>query len=465
MAILDGLLLDNLLQNIVRSEVYIALRSDFKADANRFGAGTAEDPYDGSLVGGVYKFDKIMSDPTKVGANTTIYLGPGEFPTQGYKSGGGSGWSALSGMRIVGGGWAGVVSGTTKGITVLRLEGHDSSSVAVGMDTASSVLNGFELAYVSINCNLPSLPSSTSNAQGIRVSGSHIRIHHVQVFNFGGYITFGSINCVAASVANPISTVYDTVMADCVFETPSPNSANAVITCVELKAPTGGANYHRACVVRNCFIDGTGGSGIRAISATGGVGTILEENWVSNCATGLHIYSGVVAGLPLTIDLIVRDNEFYQVTTGILLGITDTPGSTPPIGRLVLTSNLIELAPTGSPTAINLSASGSYAAIGQLIIRQNNIRHVDGAAGPSGTYGISLANVSEAIVEQNLISIGTDPANPDTKTAVLRNSTVAKMKTFNNQSTSGTFLGCWNSSISMHDGDLVTDVEAAVMAL
>jgi hypothetical protein len=58
-------------------------------------------------------------------------------------------------------------------------------------------------------------------------------------------------------------------------------------------------------------------------------------------------------------------------------------------------------------------------------------------------------------VEENIISIGLHPDNRDNTTAIKWTSTVLKMKTFNNQSRSGVFLGCWNGTA--HHGDLVTD--------
>lgn len=153
MALLDPFVVaDSVLQTIVRSEVYIALRSDGAA-----GAGTADDPYDGTKVGSTYRFDEVMR--TKVLAGSTVYLGPGVFETEGYKASASQGWAALSGVRICGGGWAGQVSGSTKGVSVLQLKGHVvGENYAVGMDTTTP-LNGFELCYLSIDCNLPNTTS------------------------------------------------------------------------------------------------------------------------------------------------------------------------------------------------------------------------------------------------------------------------------------------------------------------
>ena len=95
-------------------------------------------------------------------------------------------------------------------------------------------------------------------------------------------------------------------------------------------------------------------------------------------------------------------------------------------------------------------------------IRLNQIRHNDGAVGPSGTIGITLNSVADGIVEENLIGIGATPGTPLKTHALIRDSS-ATVKTFNNQSSTGAFIGSWSGS--KHDGDLVTDVEAAVMGL
>jgi hypothetical protein len=309
------------LENIVLSEVYIALRKDFKDDPNRFGAGTAEDPYDGSkTAGGVYKFDTIMS--SKVGPNTTIYLGPGVFETLGSHA-----WSAQSGQRIVGGGWAGAnASGTTTGATVLKLQEHADAEDNYAVSSAS-FLDGFELAYLSIDCNMPNENDKWAGA--IDINGSHIRVHHVRIFNFGcrstADVVFGVVH-----LCRPVSQdCFDCVMSDCVFENPSTYSnSHAFLTCIYMDSLAPGY-YNRACVLRNNYIDctTTGGYGeFRGIWATGGVGIIVELNRIFNVTTGILIAEGDESNLPATKDLILRDNFLYNVTTGISLHVDESRG-------------------------------------------------------------------------------------------------------------------------------------------
>ncbi len=461
MAILEGLLLDNLLENIVRSEVYIALRSDLAASTTRFGVGTSEDPFDGSKSGSIYKFDEILRN---LPPNTTVYLSPGEFPTKGFRDSSSSGWAVKNGLRIIGGGWAGTVSSLTKGATILKLEGHlTGENYVVGMKTSTDTVSGVEIAHLSINCNLPGTYGIAAGA--VKITGSHNRLREVRVTGFGASNSV-SISCVAVSLASPsLDDALDVVAENCVFEEPSPYSTNAIVTCIELTSLVGANFFHRFSVVRGCFIDCqiTGGSALfRGISVNGGVGSIVELNQVGNCDTGIFLFEGAAIDLPLTKDLIIRDNTFYNVNKGLWLNVTTNPATstTYPVRRLIFTGNIVELATSGTPVGVNVTSTASpktNANIEQLIIRQCHFRHVNGATGPSGTVGVKMECTYSAIIEQNLIDIGTNPVAPDVTKGILRSGSVTKIKTFDNHSTSGVFLGCWNGST--HDPDLVTDVE------
>lgn len=67
MSLLDALLLDP-----VRTNIWIAVRTDGRA-----GSGTLNDPYDGSTA---TKFDAVMSSLSQY---TRVHLGPGTFQTTG----------------------------------------------------------------------------------------------------------------------------------------------------------------------------------------------------------------------------------------------------------------------------------------------------------------------------------------------------------------------------------------------
>jgi hypothetical protein len=75
----------------------------------------------------------------------------------------------------------------------------------------------------------------------------------------------------------------------------------------------------------------------------------------------------------------------------------------------------------------------------------------------------SASNIDEAIVEENLINIGIDPSQPNNTLAITRTGEVLHIRTFNNQSTAGVFLGCWNGT--SHDGDPVTDMEDSLLGI
>jgi len=158
-------------------------------------------------------------------------------------------------------------------------------------------------------------------------------------------------------------------------------------------------------------------------------------------------------------DLLVRENHFYNCLEGCVIDLDDADPWT--IGRVLLQENIIEL-PTGgglSPVGIRLDGDGASARLfKQVVIRNNQIRHLDAAAGAAATIGISLDSTEAAIVEENLINIGSTPNTPDISKAIQRTSSVA-IKTFNNQSTNGKFLPSTYGSPMRQDPDMITEAE------
>ena len=159
-----------------------------------------------------------------------------------------------------------------------------------------------------------------------------------------------------------------------------------------------------------------------------------------------------------TMDLIVRDNYFSKVYIGFEFQL-DSDNSLQTVGRLVLQENCIDLDTSGTPVGITLDGeAASPGRFKQVILRKNQIRHKDGAAGPSDTYGIDLDSILAGIVEENLVSIGANPDAPDAAKAIKRSAS-AKIKTFNNQSSSGVFLPSTYGSPTRQDPDLVAEAQ------
>ncbi|HEY0434697.1 MAG TPA: hypothetical protein VGC95_12555 [Chitinophagaceae bacterium] len=124
--------------------------------------------------------DALAAD-TSGTASALIFLGPGEFQTNGYYDGvTGDHWEARSRMKIVGSG-----IDVTK-ITLVGTTTADTHYYAVGhaLDDGTNIKTAdfFEISNLTINCNL----GSALNACGaIRVLGKHAKNFDLKVINWG----------------------------------------------------------------------------------------------------------------------------------------------------------------------------------------------------------------------------------------------------------------------------------------
>lgn len=124
MSLLDALLLDP-----PRIDIWVASRSTPVTTGTVKGSGTQNDPY---TVNSAADFDALMNDATKVPINTCVHLGPGTFETTGYKEGGGAGWQIRTGTRFVGSGID---------VTTLKIAGNATSATfyAIGHDLSATI--------------------------------------------------------------------------------------------------------------------------------------------------------------------------------------------------------------------------------------------------------------------------------------------------------------------------------------
>lgn len=454
MSLFDAFLRDSLLDTVVQSGVNIAIRTDGAP-----GAGTEEDPFDGSSAA---KLDALFGDSTKLPAGSTIHLGPGSFST-----GGSAVWHPLDRWRIVG---SGIDATTLKVVSAPE----DSFTAAIG--PSSTYLNSFEASDFTIDCDLTHQPTLTNNHSravgGIAVSGKNVLLRRIRVINFGN-ASSGSPSvtntCYALSAAMAAASAlpYNCVIDHCEVTTPAGQAGKPVIA-LHLGS-TGGAPIHTSCAIRNCWVDlAIGGAAdfgkdLRALSVYCGAGTIVEGNRIYNCKNGGPYYDGTEASLPTTAqavtDLVVRENYYYNVQFGVYFS---TSASTGNVGRVVIDRNVFELEQTASgPIGVKLdggSRSSPPGVFTQAIIRGNCIRPADGAADTQSTIGVTLKSVDQAVVEDNVISVAT--ANN-----AVTHVGCDKFKSFNNQSPQGVILPGYNSGASIHDAELTTDVEDALLNL
>jgi hypothetical protein len=435
MALLDALLLDP-----HPFEVWIALRTD-----GQKGSGTMADPYDGSTE---TKFDGIMSN---LPANTPvrIHLGPASsttpFKTRGF-------WLQANGVPASAPAWQPranmAIIGAGVGVTYLQLQpGTDANAhyFAVGAATTTAV-DFFELSDMTIDCNLPSSGNVACGA--VRVMGNHVRIRRVKCFNWGSRTTAQPGFVIALIVADPDSgspllAVSDARIEDCIGVSPSANNtvANTVVNIFHV----GGreltssvlTQLGRAPCIRNCFVDCDSPTAplpeYRGLSMGACHGGIVEGNQVHNTK-----YGGPYQEMLNTREIIVRNNTYRNVIKGPFwrLGATSSIG----VERLLVERNHIQLiasSPTPTPIGIHLDDRNVVPipppyVYGQITIRKNVVRYVDGTPGSFNGYGIDVAGSNTLLVSDNIVEV--TPANP------IRNARCGSVRYFNNETPAGTRL-------------------------
>ena len=212
----------------------------------------------------IFPFDELMKN---FPANTAIRLGPGVFETRGQLY-----WKPKSGQKITGSG----IDVTT--LKIVYAAAKNLLHLAVGVPF-NEYITDFELSDFTVDCDLPGQPVTPPDGTttyerarvacgAISVGGQRIRIRRIRAINFG---TQG-INLPPPDPANPECFViftasayidgnpnpYDCVVEDCIIEKPSENNTRET-TCINMGAGeplySGYMSYHRACVIRNCYVN------------------------------------------------------------------------------------------------------------------------------------------------------------------------------------------------------------------
>lgn len=377
-----------------------------------------------------FRFDEIMRNlPEK----TRIHLGPtpnGPFLTRGSSP---MGWSARAGMKI---------SGAGMDVTTLQLIGD----IAVGHFTGvTGTVDFFELSDLTIDCN-STLPAATPAACGaIRVMGNHVRIFRVKVINWG--TNSSTIPCFAISVVTADGTVAvsDCGIHDCIVEQPATSPMNSRITALHAGAFNADA-FGKVPFIRNCYVDcGWPGTLMdsRGISMNGCIGGTVEGNQIHNTK-----YGGPCAENARTHDLVVRNNFYKNVAKG--------PYWTGILNHLLVEGNTIELAP-GTKGLIGIHVDDNPAFTythGDVIVRNNKIRYLDGSFAPSNTgYGIHVNGAKHLLVLNNILEVA--PKNP------LRNQRCGASSYFNNRAPNGTLIRGVEFTTGRKYDELETEAEDA----
>jgi len=376
---------------------------------------------------------------------------PGIYFTRGFNVNDFTGtWQPINNLRIQGSG---------QDVTTIQLCDNAVASkltCAIGNDYRSSapLLSGLEISDLTIDANQTNASTTDSAVGGIAVSGQNILIQRVHVKNLGGKGTGSPPTSIGISAARASGTKipYNCVIADCRVD--SPGGLGTAQKCIGLHFSSEvSTTYHEACTMRNCVVDfGTTNFSLNYIGvvAGGGRGTIIEQNQIRNCQYGRSYDNQIV-----TIDQIIRNNYFFNVATAIVQDST-VAGT---LGRLIVMKNVIEW-PTSvtTPVGIDLIGHGTSGVFGTVIVRENIFRRYGDGTPLIGDVGIRLNGCSNVTVENNVVRVLT--ANN-----AFQHQACGTIQVFNTRSTDGTFYPGYNSTTLLHDPELTTEVENALLAL
>lgn len=428
MSLAEGLLLDNLLEGIAATEIFVVLRSDLKDDATRLGAGTADDPYDCSkTAGGVCKFDLVLEEiiTNLPPGPKTVRLGPGDIFTDGPSAV----TSLPSEMRIVGAG---------RDVTTIKLNSGSGNGIALGTDD-NEIRTGVEISDLCIDVQ--------HNGSAIYFNGVNALVHRLRIVNWN-LSTSRAIVQIADSSVGQIAR--NCVLDDLLFDSPG-GSLTGVVTLMKF-AGSSKTYSHQFCVARRCFVNAEDASkSYIGIDVGAGRGFIAEENEFHNLQTGIKLENAAA------IDLIFWNNEFQIVKYAF--NLSHNADSTDAVGRVVVIENAINLARSIAAIAVKISGESTERNFGQLIVRKNLIAaDPDGSGGTSSLQGIEVKNVTDALVENNLINDCLDAsANP------LSFQNCTNFKAFNNQTSAGALLRAYDLGNTKYKMELQDFMEDALI--
>ncbi|HEY9172182.1 MAG TPA: hypothetical protein VI136_07860 [Verrucomicrobiae bacterium] len=438
MSLLDALLLDP-----HRINVWIAYRTDGVK-----GSGTQSDPYDGHTAA---LFDARMSE---LATNTCVHLGPGTFQTAGYADGLAA-WQAKSGLKLVGSGID---------VTTLQLANGTGSSYrfyVVGHALTSTPVDFVEVSDLTVDCNLGSLNGATSTAGAVRLMGNHCRVVRVKVKNWGNMSTGTEGFVIAMLTGDPsqgVNGVTNCGVEECIAVDPHGSAAGkvTVLHCGGKEDATSATEaFGLGPYIRNCFVDcgqtTDFSKEFRGLSMAWCKGGVVEGNQVHNTKFGGPYQAATGAR-----DLVVRNNVYRNVFRGPYWNV-DSQG----VQQLLVEGNSVDLAAGagGTDYAIELKASGTPYVHGNVLIRDNRIRYVDGGSGSAN--GIRVQNAHSLFVRENVLDVA--PAQPEDP---LSNQDCESAAYFGNKTPGGVLLQGYNENNSKRYDELETEAEdALVLAL
>jgi hypothetical protein len=224
-----------------------------------------------------YEFDAVMRS---LGSSAVaVRLGPGTFETRGYTNRSAVVWSPpQNGMRLAGSGME---------VTVLRLVravGDLGTYNLIGTgygNTLDLKHPGFEAVDFTLDSNIAGQPSQAVECGAIGVAGSNTRLCRIRAINFGTEVQPNECFVLSAALGKPAYPErVNCWIAECIVE--QPGFSNALeTTCIDMVTAEDGTagvmSYHRACVIRNCYVNCEYRSSpvpISSVTTSAGVATV-----------------------------------------------------------------------------------------------------------------------------------------------------------------------------------------------
>lgn len=341
-----------------------------------------------------FRFDQIMSDPTKVGPNTCVHLGPGTVITSGYYEGAAGGWQFQAGMRLVGSGMD---------VTILRRVNNVAANInafAIGhalvktTPTVQANLVDFaEVSSLTVDCNYGELTNAGTAAGGVRLMGSHSRVLRVKVVNWGSKnsgqansaILMVAANTSSGNALSNILGVTNCGIQGCIAVRPAASTTGTTVA-FQVGPPSENAmttaGFARQPYIRDCYVDGGSSTDVSKIGVCMSWCTegVIQGNQIHNIYWGGPC-QGLTTSMPAAgaRDLTVRGN-FYR---NVAYGIAWYPLVAGEVQDLTVLSNSFELdVSTGSAFAIQAAwwDTTPLLVTGVLRVERNRVRRLDGGA-------------------------------------------------------------------------------------
>jgi hypothetical protein len=320
------------------------------------------------------------------------------------------------------------------------------------------IVDFFELSDLTVDCNYVAAQGTSWTAGAVRVMGNNSRVVRVKVKNWGNKSTGTPGFVIAMLTGDPsigVNGVVNCGIEECIAVNPHASAAGPVTVLHVGGKETAGTSeeaFGMGPYIRNCFVDCDQTTDFtkdfRGLSMAWCKGGVVEGNQVHNTKYGGPYQTATGAR-----DLVVKGNVYRNVYKGPYWSM-NAQG----VQSLLVEGNSIELATTApsGEYAIQLDSTQvppTYVH-GNIIIRDNRIRYVDGASGTGN--GIRVYNAQNLLVRENVLDLSQgQPPYP------LNCKNCGAVDYFETRTPAGVLLRGYNENNTTSYNELATEAEEA----